>query len=434
MRIREYLATKKRDIEAIDVKPRLVEFKLNKNFIMSIVGPRRSGKTYFLYYVIKSRGLSEKDFLFVDFEEPIEIVDPLQLPYIHQEMYGVHPEYIFLDEIQALDNWVKVVYSLHAKKRYYIFITSSSSKLLAKEIATQLRGRAIPIYIYPFSLAETLLAKNIKIKKPLDLYMISTLKHTILTHMEIGFFPDVVLGNIVPSTFFREYLDLVIYKDIIERYGIRNRYALEFLVKSALSSNTKEFSIRKVYSTLKSRGAKVSKKILYNFQKILEDIRIFFFLRKYDKSLRRIELSTPKVYAVDTGLATYYSLGKSRSKQMEHLVLLELIKAGLEPNKNIFYWKDPQKSEVDFVILKNDVVEQLIQVTYASSRDEIRQREIKALIKASKRLNCRSLVLITWDYEEKMTINRKTVDAIPLWKWLLKRADNNKKYHAESLQ
>ncbi len=417
--IREYLVTKKRDIETLDVKPRLTRVVPNRNFIISIIGPRRSGKTYFLYHIIRNMQLREEDFLFVDFEEPIGIGDPLRLPYIHQELYGIHPKYMFLDEIQALENWVKVVYSFHAKKRYYIFITGSSSKLLAKEIATQLRGRSIPIYIYPFSLAETLSVKDIEIRYPLDLYTVSTIKHLMYTHMDIGFFPDIVLGNITPSIFFREYLDLVIYKDIIERYGIRNRYALEFLIKSALSSNTKDFSIRKIYNTLKSGGVKISKKTLYNFQRILEDIKMFFFLRKFDKSLRRIELSTPKVYAIDTGLATYYSMEKSKSRQMEHLVLLELIKTGLEPNEDIFYWKDPQKNEIDFVIVKNDIVSQLIQVTYASAKDEIMQREIKALIKASTKLNCKNLTIITWDYEDKIKADRKTIDVTPLWKWFL---------------
>ena len=111
--------------------------------------------------------------------------DVVKLPFIHQEIYGVEPSYLFFDEVQALIGWEKIIYTLHEKRRYFIFITGSSSKLLAKEVATQLRGRVIPIYVYPFSFIEILNLEDVKPLKPLDLYKAGRIKHLLTRYVEI---------------------------------------------------------------------------------------------------------------------------------------------------------------------------------------------------------------------------------------------------------
>ncbi|MGB9741497.1 MAG: ATP-binding protein [Candidatus Bathyarchaeia archaeon] len=416
MELREYLLTKKEDIKNLEVKERLKEAKENKNFIVAVVGPRRAGKTYFLYGLIKRRNLRDETYLFVNFEENITIKDPVELPIIHQEIYGQLPEYLFFDEIQALNNWQKAIYTLYEKKRHYIFITGSSSKLLSREIATQLRGRAVTAKIYPFSLTEVLSLENIPRKKYYSAYEIGQIKNLARNYVERGGFPDIVLGNVSPSTFFRDYLDLIVYKDIIERYGIKNRHALDFTIKSILSSFTKTFSVNKTYNTLKSMGAKISKKTLYNFQKILEDIGFAIFLKRFDKSLRKTELTLPKAYLTDNGIFRFTEYKLDMGKLLENAVLQELCKIGLEPNRQIFYWRDNTGKEVDFIIREKEI-KQLIQVTYASDISEIGKREIESIIKASNQVNCNNLTIITWDYEdEKQHVNKK-LNFTPFWKW-----------------
>ncbi|MGQ9479604.1 MAG: ATP-binding protein [Thermoproteota archaeon] len=293
--LREYLLTKKEDIRALDVKERLKEVREDKNFVVAVVGPRRAGKTYFLYRFIKKRNLRDEDYLFVNLEENVEIKNPLELPIAHQEIYGRLPEYIFFDEIQALKYWQRAVYTLYERKRHYIFITGSSSKLLSKEIATQLRGRATTTKILPFSFKEVLSIVNVERKRYYSAYETGKIKNLARNHVEKGSFPDVVLTHIPPSTFYRDYLDLVVYRDIIERYGIKNRYVLDFFIKSVISSFANIFSVNKVFNTFKSMDIKVSRKILYNFQKILEDVGFAIFLRRIGSSLRKVELTLPKV-------------------------------------------------------------------------------------------------------------------------------------------
>lgn len=422
MKLEEYLVTRKKEIEETEVKHRDVKIPINKNFIVSIIGPRRTGKTYLLYYLIKS-GLKEEEYAFVNFEEMLFIGDePLKIPFLHQQIYGTLPSYLFFDEIQALKDWEKVVYNFYEKKKFFIFITGSSSKLLSKEIATQLRGRSISVKIYPLSFNEILKFRNIKIEKKdlLNTYAVSSIKNLLIKTLKKGCFPDIVLENIVPFKFFREYFDVLIYKDLMERYRIRERFDLEFFLRSIVSSFAKEFSVNKIFSNLKGIGVKTSRSTLYNFQKVVEDVQFAFFLRKYERSLRKAEMGIPKVYLVDNGFYTFLERKEDLGRLMENFVFLELIKSGLEVGVNLFYFRDYQQNEVDFVIKDGLRIKQLIQVTYASGRDEIREREIKALVKASDLLKCKNLLCITWDYEDEEKIKGKKIKFLPLWKWLLK--------------
>jgi len=413
MDVKRYLVDRKEEIRDIYVKDRIVKIDENVNFINSIIGPRRAGKSYFLYYFIKAHALNDEDYAFVNFAE-ID-ASPLEVPHLHNEIYGKFPRYLFFDEIQELENWKRPIYALYEKKKYIIFITGSNSRFLSKEIATELRGRTKTTVMYPFSFAEILNTENEKVEKIISSYTESKLKHIIDEHMKRGFFPDIVLRNIVPSSFFAEYIDLVIHKDIEERYGLRNRAALELFIRSAIASHTKQFSTNKVYNALKSKGVKVGKDTLYNFQRYLEDVLLCFFLRKYDFSYRKMELSIPKAFLVDNGLYTYVERKEDKGKLMEGLVFSELIKSGYVPNRNLFYFSD-RNGEIDFVLVDNMKVEECIQVTYAAGKDEIERREIKALEKASEELRCRKKTVITWDYEAEGDIY-----FIPLWKWLLEK-------------
>jgi len=108
-------------------------------------------------------------------------------------------------------------------------------------------------------------------------------------------------------------------------------------------------------------------------------------------------------------------------KKMENCVFLELLrKTNKNPLLDFYYWRDNQGREVDFVIKRGMEVKQLIQVTYASSKDEVDKREIKGLLKASELLKCKNLLVITWDYEAIEETKGKQIKFVPLWKWLVK--------------
>lgn len=415
--MKSYMLTKKEVLKGLDVKERLIEVKENRNFVVSVIGPRRAGKTYFLYHLIRKRGLKDEDFVLINFEEPIILRELDEALAAHQEIYGREPSYIFLDEVQAFKEWERHVYALFERKRYCIFVTGSSSKLLSREIATQLRGRAFPIYIYPFSFRETLRARGVAESKHYSVYSEAQVRHLLSICLRKGFFPDIVLGNIEPHRFFREYIDLVVYRDIIDRFGLRNWRVLEMFLESCISSNAALFSVHKVYNSLKSQGVRVSKKTLYAYQKIVEDVNFGFFLRKLEPSRRKAAASIPKFYLVDNGIYTYFE-GENFGRLVENVVFLELVKRGYTPNVDLFYWRNMRGKEVDFVAGKGGRAK-LIQVTYASGRDEIERRELEALVKASRSLGFANLEVVTWSYEDALEVEGRQITFVPLWKWIL---------------
>jgi predicted AAA+ superfamily ATPase len=424
--MKKYLVDKKEDIKKLEVVEREVGIQPNKDMAIGIVGPRRAGKTFACYYLIKRWNLKDEDYLFVNFEDDEikrknreEVVKCIQA---HAEIYGKEPEFIFLDEIQSLKDWESFVYSLIEKKRYFIFLTGSSSKLLSKEIATQLRGRSLNYAIFPFSFKEFLISRKFQLKEIYPSIEEAKIKNFLSEYLQKGGFPLVVLGKIDEKTFAREYVDVVLYKDIVERFKIENVDAARFLLYSLLESFSKEFSINKVYKTMKEKGMEVSNKVLYSYISYIQEALFSFFVRKFYYSYRKSELSIPKVYVNDVGIAnnfSRYQFMENIGRLMENLVFIELKKQELgNLIEGIYYFKDMQ-NEVDFVVKKELEIRQLIQVTYASNKDEVEKREIRGLLKASELLNCNNLLVITWDYEDEVIVENKKIVFKPLWKWLL---------------
>jgi len=420
MNLKKYLLDKKEEIKTKEVKDRFIDFKKTKEFAISVIGPRRAGKTYFLFNLLRNFGLKDDDYVFVNFEDDeIKSMKREELRKIisyHYEIYGKEAEYIFLDEVQNLENWQSFVYSLIESKKYYLFLTGSSSKLLSREIETQLRGRALNVIVFPFSFKEFLFLNGIEIKKFYSTIEEAKIKNYLLKYLKNGGFPQVVLGKIDLKDFSREYLSVVIYRDLIERFKIENVDAAKFLLLSVLQSFAKEFSLNKVYNQLKQK-IEISNKTLYKYFTYLEEILFSFPLYKFSFSSKKAMLTIPKIYVNDCGIAA--SKYEDFGRLMENLVFLELKKKELQNIFEIYYYKDYQQNEVDFVIKEGLEVKQLIQVTNASSKDEIEKRELNGLKKASNLLNCKDLRIITWDYEDKLVVENKEVKCIPLWKWLL---------------
>ncbi len=428
--MRKYLLDKKEEIRNLKVEQRDIDFPLTKNFVISVIGPRRAGKTYSIYNLIKTKKLEDDEFVFINFEDDEiqekERKEIVKAVFYHQELYGKEPKYLFFDEIQNLERWESFVYSLFEKKKYFIFITGSSSKLLSKEIATQLRGRSITSLVLPFSFKEILGIKEKKINlKFLSSYQESKIKNLLRTYLKEGGFPDIVLTNINRKVYFRDYINLVIFRDVVERFRIKNIALIKMFVNLMLPSFSKEFSIHKIYNIFKSKNIKVSKKTLYRYADALEDSLFCFFLKKFSFSERETMLSIPKIYMNDTGLINYTistKLEEDMGKLMENSVFLELKRReNKEGFSEIFYWKDYQGREVDFVVKEGFRVRKLIQVTYASAKDEVERREIKALLKAAEifKEDKPELLIITWDYEKEEKIENKKVKFVPLWRFLL---------------
>ncbi|RLJ08695.1 MAG: AAA family ATPase, partial [Candidatus Aenigmatarchaeota archaeon] len=408
--MKKYLVDKKEEIKELEVLDRFIKMEISKEFVNAVIGPRRAGKSFFMFNTIRKLGMRDDDYLFVNFEDDeiksMEREEITRCIQTHIEIYGKQPRYLLFDEIQNLERWQSFIYSLSEKKRYSIFITGSSSKLLSREITTQLRGRSLNVVVFPFSFREFLSVKGFKFKRIYSSYDEAKIKNHLREYLRSGGFPQVVLKKTYGKTFFREYLNVVLYRDLIERYKIENMDVARFLLYSAIQSFTTEFSIHKIFRQLKQK-TEVSNKTVYTYSAYLEEVFFAFFLRKFYFSYKKSLLSMPKIYINDTGLASnLISFSSDTGKFMENLVFLELKKKELNNIFEIFYWKDYQGREVDFVVKEGLKVKQLIQVTYASGRDEIEKREIRSILKASKELGCKNLLIITWDFEGEEILER----------------------------
>ena len=156
----------------------------------------------------------------------------------------------------------------------------------------------------------------------------------------------------------------------------------------------------------------------------MKDSFLFFDLKIYSYKVKDAMQHPRKIYCIDTGFVNFagFKFSEDRGRLIENLVATELMRdKAKNPLMGIFYWKDSKDREVDFVIRKGIEVEQLVQVTYASNKEEIKEREITALLKAGKEFGCNDLLVITWEYEDEEVIDEMDVVYMPLWKWLMEK-------------
>ncbi len=414
--LERYLIDKFEDIKGLDVRERGLNIQFTKEFISTIYGPRRSGKSYFFYSILKD--INEGKALYLNFDD-IQLRDWTDddimgsIPLFH-ECFGKEPVLLMLDEVQNVTGWERAVRTLYEKKRYKILLTGSSSKLLAKEISTSLRGRSLSYPMLPLSFGEYLQFIGRGTTIPRSSRDIIEMRKTLDTYLSEGSFPGPLFEKDLIGKFYEDYIDLVIYRDLIERYGISNLGLLKFMIKNIIRSFSKELSINRLFNDWRSMRYEASKKTLYQYFSNLEDAMFVFPLKKFSRSQRTSDLSIPKVYLPDTGLPSYV-MGYQKGRAMENTVFLELYrrKAGQSGIK-LYFWRE-RSSEVDFVICKRDEPAELIQVTQTLAKDN-REREINALNSLGDELGCDKKKIITWTGEEEAG-NGIEVEA--LWRFLL---------------
>jgi len=428
-KIRQYLVDfQERKFE--DLIPRNFNISISKK-IHSLIGSRRVGKTYLLFQKIKElekEKINRKQIIYINFESPLlEGLKFSEIREILEIQAEIFPEflsnkiYLFIDEPQVIEKWEIAIRDLHDNFDSNIFITGSSSKLLSKEISTTLRGRAIPIVIFPLSFKEFLKFKNFEFNiNQLSTETKSKIINLYSEYLSFGGYPEIVLEKNKDEKLkiLKTYFDLIIYKDLIDRYKIKNTKIIKWLINYFISSTTKEVSLNKIFLNLKSRKIKISKNTLYEYFSILEDSFFIFLLRKMSHSIKNEDISTPKIYLNDIGFLNLFS-EEDMGKKMENMVYLQLLREKENSStKDVFYWKSLDNREVDFIIRDKNKIIQAIQVCYKIT-DENKDREINSLISCLESFNLKGGLILTNDLEKEEIILGKKIKFIPLWKWLL---------------
>jgi len=398
------------------------DIPLNTKKIVSLIGVRRSGKTYLLYETIQrvKKTTDRKNIIYINFEDdrlfPIELEDLDQLIEAYYELYPDKRDervYFFLDEVQNISNWELFVRRIHDTLNIALYITGSSSKLLSSEIATSLRGRTIVYEIFPFSFKEYLNYKNIEI----NLYSsksISFIKNAFNSYLINGGFAETFdESEDIQKRILKDYMDLIIYKDVIERYNIKNHALLKHLIKYMFINMGTLISVTKLYNEYKSLGFKLSKDTLFEYISHLQDAYALFMPPIFRNSVKEEQRNPKKLYVIDNGFRKLFdaSLSQDYSKLYENLAFLHIRRKTGE----VYYFKETK--EID--IYANIDEQLLINVSYDIENKKTYKRETEALIEGMEYFNIDKSYLITANRDEVLNIKDKKIMIIPLWKWLL---------------
>jgi predicted AAA+ superfamily ATPase len=408
---------------------RELDIPLNSTRAVTIIGLRRSGKTFYLYQTIEkllNEGIDKSRIIYINFEDERLLDFKTEdftkiIELYHKRNQDGKIGYLFFDEIQNIRGWETFIRRILEKGKFRIFITGSSAKLLSAEIATGLRGRSLSFHLLPLSFKEFLALRDGKHKAPFTEKGKGALGKLLEEYMAFGGFPEVgTFEKELRIRLLSDYLDMIIYRDIVERYEVKRLNALKFLIKTLSANYAKELSLRKLYNFFVSSGKRLGKSKLYEYFSYLEDIGFVFLLRKFGYGIRETEGSIPKAYISDTGFAAVAG-DADRSRLLENIVAQELLRKRYywNPLEEIFYWKDINGWEVDFVVKEKRDVKQIIQVAYAVSDPNTMERETRSLVKASKELKCSNALVITFDYEGRKNKDDLDIAFVPLWKWLL---------------
>lgn len=403
------------------VLARDIEIPLNSGKIISIVGARRTGKTFLLYYLIKKmrQEIQSDRIVYINFEDDRLFPASLQtMDAFIQSYYELYPDnkfrrvYFFFDEVQEVENWELFIRRIYDNENCSIFITGSSSKLLTKEISTSLRGRSICYELFPLSFKEYLRFKSIEVSH-YSTKSVSRVVNAFAEYTATSSFPELVnMNDTLRMKSLKEYLDLVIYKDVVDKYRVSNIHLMKYLVKFLFSNSANLISINKIYNEMKSIGLSVSRNSVYEYISYLEDSYTIFSLPKYTRNVREQLRNPRKFYALDTGLRRAMTIAEDKGKLLEGIIYLHLRRN----YSDIYYYLSG--FEVDFcTIMDNDI--QLLNVCYAMSDTGTRNREITSLLHAMKELKKNSAFIITADEEGEEKIDNKSITILPAWKWLL---------------
>ncbi len=307
----------------------------------AVVGMRRAGKTTFLHQLRRERlagGAARERLPYLNFEdERLTGLEASQLGFLVEEfgrrvpaMRGRTPVTWCFDEIQVVPGWERFVRRLLDAGGVDVIVTGSSAALLSREIATALRGRAWEVPLYPFSFAEALDHQGQKL--PADPAFLTGRSRTRIERafsdwLTVGGFPEAQGLDVATRTqLLRDYVDVAMLRDVVERHEVSNITGLRWLVRQLLGNAAGLFSVEKFYAALKSQGVAISKDTVHQLLAHPEDCFLVRMVWMESASERQRMVNPRKAYPVDSGLIPVFDRsGRANTGHaLETAVLIEL--------------------------------------------------------------------------------------------------------------
>jgi predicted AAA+ superfamily ATPase len=339
-------------------------------------------------------------------DERLVGLEAAHLTWVVEEYYRFHPGIrdtqtaaFFFDEIQTVPGWETFARRLLDTENVELFLSGSSARLLSREVATSMRGRAMEVLIHPFSFREALRHAGAEPDSHWDRLpkgARSDLDHRLRVYLTEGGFPE-TLGATVRDrdALLRSYVDVAVLRDVIERHAVSNPVALRWMQRHLLANAAAPFSVQKLHDALRSQGIPVSKDTLHAYLAYMEDAFLIRTVTLHTASERQRMVNPRKAYPVDPGLIPLYER-TSRSNlghALETAVLIELERRGCQAA----YVRTRQGFEVDFLAIAPGDPAQLIQVSLDISTPSTREREERALAAAAAEFPDATPLLVTLD-------------------------------------
>jgi len=353
---------------------------IDKDVIKVLTGIRRSGKSVMLKLLmeeLKNRGINENQFIYINFENlkyrKLKNYERLYDFILNKVDDKYKSYYIFLDEIQEVEEWERCVNSLRVDEdfKFDIYITGSNAKLLSGELSTYLAGRYIEFVVYPFSFKEFFEIMKEK-NKEIDL------KEAFQDYVKFGGMP--FLHNLdynfeASMQYLQDLYASIILKDITQRNNIRDTDLLERIINYVVMNIGNTFSATSISKFFKSENRKVATETILNYIKACEEAFLVYRVARNDLLGKKILNVNEKYYIADHGIreAIMENNQKNINQVLENIVYFEMLRRGY----NVKIGK-VDNLEVDFVCKKNDETI-YIQVSYLLASEDTKEREFSVL-------------------------------------------------------
>ena len=395
------------------------------------IGMRRSGKTTWLHQCqldYLQHGCSREDLLYFNFEderlqgfpaEDLQIILDTQSRLFPRQ--GNCKRVLFMDEIQLVPGWEMFIRRILDEGGYDIYLSGSSAKLLSREIASSMRGRAWEVEIFPFSFKEALNHRGYASEKRSELLsrkVKSEIDHYFEEYLFVGGLPEAQgLERTDRLQLLQSYVDALLMRDIVDRHHITNPTALRWMVRRLMASPGGLFSISKFSADLKSQGISVGKETLFEYLDYLQDAYLLETISIASDSVKRKQVNPRKVYPIDPGFIPLFD--RSAKSNIGHALETAVYIHLRRQKADITYVKTHSGYEVDFLARYLTGEEQLIQVCFTLEDPDVFQREVRSLQEASSETPRASLLLLTgFGFHPKQPVP-ENIRIIPAWEWMM---------------
>lgn len=391
----------------------------NLKRVMVFYGVRRSGKTFILYDIFKR---SPNTSLYIDLEdERLNGFDTKDFETLREAFFELNPDLLdnrnvtfLFDEVQRIEGWERFARRMLEKEKLKVYVAGSSTKIHPQQIGTSLRGRFLGVEVYPFSFRESLQTKGLNKKTDALMYgrQRILLKNYFEEYLKWGGFPEITLlkSELQRKMVLKEYMNAMYFRDLVERFEIKNIQLFDALWDMLFSSFSRKYSVNSFINKHKNR-LRLSKDTVYSYYRYFLESMLVFKVKKYAESPYRRLRSPVKIYLIDTGLARRVT-SEDKGRLLENVVFLELRRKA----KEIYYFENGK--ECDFITTDERGVKSAYQVCFELT--EINEkREMEGLFTACKTHNLREGTLLTHDIEDEISYKDIRIHIRPVWKWLL---------------